>query len=250
MQCITGEVIDAFRFLSDQIIVTANTKGDGSLDLFTLPEPTGDASRSPMTKIAQLWLPDISVMDSLHEITFWNPPAKDGIPRSKHYGGNATVSPKPFTNSPDNIIHCCIMVLTDDEYTFSVIVHSSALLRHATPQHFNSIPWNEWSPSARFTEAWRSQISGQRMLTDNEIWDFNQYRVRRLGRDFAAETETAHISVVIKESRASAMDNDASGSSLPYVRIVPKQWKLACLDDDRIFTAPVSTSCSLFHSSF
>jgi hypothetical protein len=37
------------------------------------------------------------------------------------------------------------------------------------------------------------------------------------------------------------MSDYIPGSSLPYVRIVPKQWKFACLDDDRIFTAPVST---------
>ena len=94
------------------------------------------------------------------------------------------------------------------------------------PQNFHSIPWNEWSPSARCTSDWgcrATEISGQRMPTGSEIRDFNQYRVERLGRDFAAETETAHVSVVTKESRAKVMSNYASGSSLPYVRTVAKQ---------------------------
>lgn len=39
-------------------------------------------------------------------------------------------------------------------------------------------------------------ISGQKLLIDNEIWDFNQCRVKQLGKGFAAGTETAHISVV------------------------------------------------------
>jgi len=73
------------------------------------------------------------------------------------------------------------------------------------------------------------------------IWDFNQHRVKRLGKDFVAETETAQISVVMKESHAAAIDDYYDQSPLPYMRIVPKQF--ACLDDDGIFTTSASTYC-------
>jgi hypothetical protein len=59
-----------------------------------------------------------------------------------------------------------------------------------------------------------NQFSGRRWLAwGMVIWDFNQHHVKRLGKDFVAETETAHISVVTKESHAAAMgDNDPFSS--------------------------------------
>jgi hypothetical protein len=55
-------------------------------------------------------------------------------------------------------------------------------------------------------------------VQNEEIWDFNQYRVKQLGNGFAAETELACISVVAEEKRGLAMIY-----SLPYVRIMLKQ---------------------------
>ena len=103
----------------------------------------------------------------------------------------------------------------------------------------------------RFVEADnlnQNRFSGQRCLLTlaqhNEILDFNQYRVNQLGRDFKVETEMAHISVVTEESQMTTAFRNKLYSSLPYVRIVLKQWGPPCLsylDDDRIFT--VGTYC-------
>jgi hypothetical protein len=243
MQELTDEVINAFRFLSDEVLVVANNpEFEASPDLFTLPKPH-DKGRTPMMKVAKLFLPEAD--HSVYGLAFCNPPAKNGIPRSNRLVDNAAVSIKPFTNSPDNnIIHCSVSLTCDEDDYFSVIVHSSALLHYATPQYFKSIPWEEWNLFAwciRDEGCKATDISGQRLLTDNEIWDFNQYRVKQLGKDFAVETETAHISVVTEISRVGVIDCDNPiYSSLPYVRIVPKRWKTACFDDDRIFTIPVS----------
>lgn len=229
--------------MSDEVIVVANNDEFGaSLDLFTLPKPQGDAIPTPMMKVAKLCLPKAD--QSIYRLVFCNPPAKNGTPRSNRPLDNAAVSIKPFTNPPgNNIIRCWF--LGDGSEHFSAIVHSSTLLRYATPQHFKSIPWDEWNSYARCildqAGSMATDFSGQRFLKGNEIWDFNQYRVKRLGKDFATETKTAHISVVTEISRVGVIDcKNPIYSSLPYVRIVPKLWEIACLDDDRMFTAPVS----------
>jgi len=96
---------------------------------------------------------------------------------------------------------------------------------------------------ARYVKDWdckATAFSGQRWLRwRNEIWDFNQYRVKRLGRGFAAEAETARISVVTKASEIEALEGHIPfySGSLPYVRTVQERWAFACLDDDRIFTS-------------
>ena len=141
-------------------------------------------------------------------MTFCSPPAKNGIPRN-----NAAVF----------IIYCCMMVDdTQETGRVSLIVHSSTLLRYADSQDFKFIPWNEWSPMARCVDKWESHaanFSGQRWQRWNEIWDLNQYRVKRLGMDFSAETTTTRISVITKESRVEGLYDSGT---LPYVRIVQK----------------------------
>jgi hypothetical protein len=237
MQRLNDTAIDAFRFLSDKVIVVAN-HSEKSLDLFTLPEPQGDTGRTPMTKVAKLWLPNTS--HPIIKMRFCNPPAKNGTPHGNRQIDDAAISIKPFTNAPDHIIYCCVTTNTNFTGTFSLIVHSSTLLHYATGQDFNSIPWEEWSSAARCfsgrTREWTS-FSGQQLLgRQTEIWDFNQYHVKRLGKGFAVETETAHISVITKTSCVYVMDDESFYSSLPYVKTVPKRrWVFQCLDDDRIF---------------
>jgi hypothetical protein len=87
-----------------------------------------------------------------------------------------------------------------------------------------------------------SEFCGQRLLVRNgEIWDFNQYQVKRLGKGFAAETELARISVVAEEEKRGL----AMTYSLPYVRIVLKQrlplryGTILCLDEDRILAVSI-----------
>ena len=238
------------RFLSDNIMILTNIAQprSGSLDLFVISEPncdTGDAAA--MTKVAALSLPD-GCFNGISNLIFRSLPAKNEVVRSN----DALSDGKPFINSPDSIICVSIEVYdfeVRDVFYTSFVVHPSALLRHvpsashASTQDVNYIPWSEW---ARNTTRWcdkassnKLSFSGQRWLAGNEIWDFNQRRVKQLGKDFAAETDTAHISVVTEPSRSS-VNCITDASSLPYVRIVPKQWQYGnictkcCLDNDRI----------------
>ena len=195
-----------------------------SLELYTLREPHGDSGGTPMTMVARLQLPDTDCY--VYSITFHSPPAKNGIPRNNI---NAAISTKPFMNSPDNIICCCMGVDNSLENGHvSLIVHSSTLLRYATSQDFKFVQWDEWSPMARCVNdlGRATDFSGQRWLTwgDDEIWDFNQYRVKRLGRNFSAETETTRISVITKAWSIEALPNHIPyySGTLPYVRIVRK----------------------------
>ena len=55
-------------------------------------------------------------------------------------------------------------------------------------------------------------VSGQQFIGWFKILDFGQYLVKWLGRDFAVETETAHISVETKESGIWHWNQDSSGS--------------------------------------
>jgi hypothetical protein len=226
--------IDDFRFLSDNVFVVANA-WDASLDLFTLSHSQDD---TPITNVAKFLLPDIS--DRISAVSFSNPPAKNGVARSLQVDDPRAFA-KPFTNSSNNIIYCHIVATDSQEFSsFSLLVHSSTLLRHAGLHDFKSIPWYEWSSMARCLEGNLRDypttcFSGQRWLSSGQILDFNQYRVQQLGLGFAEETETAHIFVVSKEEEVSDW-NDGVPSSLPYVVIVPKQsGDFRCLDDDRIF---------------
>ena len=227
IQRLTSNVIDAFRFLSDKVIVVVNAAHqDEALELYTLPEPQEDTGGATMTMVARLKLPKTDW--PIYSVTFCSPPTKNGIPRNNHQFINAAVSTRPFTKSLNNIIYCCMAVNNTREIEcVSLIVHSSTLLRYATSQDFKLIWWNEWSPMARCVDEWECDaidFSGQQWLRGNEIWDFNQYRVKQLGMDFSVETETARISVITKGPRIKALGNCAPSYSgiLPYVRIVRK----------------------------
>jgi len=116
---------------------------------------------------------------------------------------------------------------TQETGCFSLIVHTSTLLRYATSQDFEFIRWDEWSSMARCVDDWAwyaTASSGQRWQRENDIWDFNQYRVKRIGRDFSAETPTACISVITKASSIEAIMGHVpfDSGTLPYVWIVRK----------------------------
>ena len=53
-----------------------------------------------------------------------------------------------------------------------------------------------------------------------ELWDFNPYRVRRLGKDFIMESENASLSVKTKGTLAKCrgLEDGEVYSLLPFVR--------------------------------
>ena len=127
--------IHNFRFLSDNVLVVVNAK-DVLLDLFTLPESQGD---TPITNTTKLLLPKIS--DKISSLSFSSPPAKNGIAHWLQVDG-AGVFAKLFTNSPNNIIYCHIVVSDSQEFDFFLLlVHSSTLLCHTDTHDFKSTPW-------------------------------------------------------------------------------------------------------------
>jgi hypothetical protein len=196
-----------------------------------------------MTQVARLWLDDMG--DPITNVKFANRAAKNGVVRSNLQIDDEEHCIKPFTSSPDNLIYIRITTRSskenrDQEYAF--VVHSSALLYHAKEQDFDSILWRVWGPTATLWVACRytpADFCGQRLLAWNgEIWDFNQYRVKQLGKGFAVETELTRICVMAEELK---MGLDVI-CSLPYVKIVLKQRPplcYKCLDDDCILTVSI-----------
>ncbi|KIM76495.1 hypothetical protein PILCRDRAFT_91583 [Piloderma croceum F 1598] len=250
--CFEDRCITAFRFLSDVVIVVADIteRYRESLDLFTISDHT------PITRVARLWLDDMDCMDDpITTVMFANRAAKNGVVRSnlqidaEHYI-------KPFTSLPDNLIYICITSNFKEELEYAFIVHSLALLCHAKEQDFDSISWEVWGRMATLAVSDRyrpAEFCGQRLLMRNgEIWDFNQYRVKRLGKGFAAETELARISVVAEEEKRGL----AVIYSLPYVRIVLKQrlplryGTILCLDEDHILAKHFSIVLDLLRKAW
>jgi hypothetical protein len=84
-----------------------------------------------------------------------------------------------------------------------------------------------------------------------ELWDFNPYRVRRLGKGFAVENETASLTVETEPSCARSHGfKEGIYSSLPFVKHVPKKWPpyiYTNLFEDRVIGQLVS---DYFDSSF
>ena len=78
-----------------------------------------------------------------------------------------------------------------------------------------------------------------------EIWDFNLYRVKRLGRDFVMETVTGCLSVEGRGSYAKSWGIQGGVcTSLPFVKHKPKElpdYSYVFLDCDRVFGEWVST---------
>jgi hypothetical protein len=200
-----------------------------------------------MTKVAALGLPPVDDGCQVTRVQFNNFSTKNAITRDPQQL-DAAISAKPFVGpSHDNIIvvymtlngRGCRMHLT-------LVVHPSVLLRHlSTRANTDMTPWHVWGPMTRCCRGLMMITSGQRCIVFMpwlEIWDFNPYRVRYLGRDFVMETETAILSVESKASPVTSMQHGV-WSSLPYVKLRPKKWpkyNSAFLDDDRVFAHRVS----------
>ena len=149
----------------------------------------------------------------------------------------------------------------------SFVVHSSALLRLIPfPSHGhmqNKILWESWGPTVtRWHEGTVRGLyhfaSGQRCILEArslgsspsslwQLWDFNPYRVRHLGKNFTLESEKASLSVETEPSCAKSLGiKEGVYSSLPFVKIIPKQQWPKYIEmgvyDDRICGRRVRTS--------
>jgi hypothetical protein len=262
MQCLRRQQIEAVRFLSNEAVLVV-TSSPAALELFTLPVRNGDAILTPMTKVAALGLPSVDSGGRIVRVTFpdlltWNPVTRN------HLLHNGAIPAKPFIGkSPDDLIVVRMNIPSQRDYDhLSIFVHSSVLLRHiSTSVSPHMIPWHTWGPTVtRCCDGFTSNVRGQRCIVSKarslEVWDFNPHRIKHLGRGFMMETETACLSVETKESYAVSLGIQGGiCSSLPYVKLKPKQWPNyhhnIILDDDSVFGQRVSTNrIHLFHSEF
>jgi hypothetical protein len=247
--------------LSSDAIVVAD-RICGALQLFTLPIANTDARPNPMARVGELRLPPLNIGFSIGRLVFLDLPGKNAVTGDKCQRRDADIYTKPFEVFDDiTLVFVNIRDASGSHIdNLSFVVHISALLRrynsfssHGNSQHTFILPWQMWGPitPTRWFDHGPYQlrhVCGQRCLSINlqvwEIRDFNPYRVRRLGKDFSEESATSHLSV---ETATSCVKSDGIKdgvySSLPYVKLVPKQRPLrgrVCLDDDRVLIQRVS----------
>jgi len=235
------------------------------LELFTIPVLTGNAGPTPMTRILSLGLPLVDDGCRVANMHFYHPPIENVLIRDNCLFSNTTGTDKPFiSTSSDDIIFATLNIGGSYGYdNISFVVHSSALLR-LVPSHEhmqNTIPWESWGPTVT---RWHEDTvrglypfaSGQRCILKSrnwtmmgyswELWDFNPYRVRRLGKNFTLESEKASLSVETERSCAKSRGiKEGVYSSLPFVKIMPKQWSdyySMGVYDDRMSGNKVRTS--------
>ena len=219
------------------------------LELFTIPVLTGNAGPAPMTKILSLGLPRVDDGFRVSRLDFHHPPIENVFIRDNCLFLYTTTDTKPFiSTSSDDIIFASLNIGTRyGRYdNISFVVHSSALLRLIPfPPHErmqNTILWESWGPAVTRWHEYGVHgqshfASGQRCILRPEfrlgafrrrmweIWDFNPYRVRRLGKNFILESEKASLSVETEPSCAKSRGiKEGVYSSLPFVKIIPKQW--------------------------
>jgi hypothetical protein len=213
----------------------------------------------PMTKVAALGLPSVDKGCSIASLDFCNLLRKCIVSRMRQQLRDTSIFAKPLTTaSPNNLIFVAVYIRRSERTnrTFHFVVHSSTLQRHARATLQDTIPWQMWGPT---TTRWfqsvilpARDVCGQRCLlrgpTSMEIWDFNQYRVRCLGKDFAMDSEASCVSVETEPScvKSRAFEGRVY-SSLPYVKLKLKElekirYGATCLDDDRILHRRVSPS--------
>ena len=214
------------------------------LELFTIPVLADNAGPTPMTKILSLALPRVDHGCRVARLDFYHPPIENVFIRdnSLFLNTSRTTDAEPFiSTSSDDIIFATLNIGSSYGYdNISFVVHSSSLLRlipFPSQEHMqDTIPWESWGPTVtrwhEDTVCWQDPFaSGQRcilrpvLIKSWELWDFNPYRVRRLGKNFTLESETASLSVETKPSRAKSRGiKEGVYSSLSFVKIVPKQW--------------------------
>jgi len=243
-----GPGIDAFQFLSNEVVVVAN-RSPAALELFVLPFLSGEGGPAPMTKVAALGLPSVDNGCCVARVLFYSLPTKNAIIHH-HRPHDSAVHTKPFIDaSSDDIIVVCMNIGSQRGYdNLLLVVHSSVLLCHiSTHANSHTVPWHQWGPTmTRFCDgSIRSVVGvcGQRCIVSKtgswEIWDFNPYQVKHLGRDFVMETTTGCLSVETQASYAKSWGiQDGVRSSLPYVKHKPKNlpnYSSMFLDSDRIF---------------
>ena len=226
-----------------------------------------------MTKILSLGLPRVDDGCRIANFCFYHPPIESNFfIRDNCLFSNKTTDTKPtkpfISTSSDDIIFTTLDIghPTIGYDNISFVVHSSALLGlipFPFHEHMkNTILWESWGPTVtrwhEHTANWKYPFaSGQRCILRPvymnsrlserwEIWDFNPYRVRRLGKNFTLESEKASLSVETEPSCAKSCGiKEGVYSSLPFVKIIPKQWPdYNCMGiyDDRICGRRVRTS--------
>jgi hypothetical protein len=267
IQCLKGQYIQAFRFLSTSAIVIASVSRSEStavLELFRLPVTNGRGRPTPMIKVVALGLPFVDDGYCIYRVDFYPHGVKNLVISQGKLLYNASIDTKPFVNPKfHNIIFVYLGLEGPPGYghdRMSFVVHHSTLLRYIPPSHSHdnvqaSIPWELWGPTAtRWHEGGvlaSGQVScGLRCLLHQrrarrwELWDFNPYRVRRLGKDFVVESESAWLTVETEPSCAKSEGiKNGVYSSLPFVKLVPKKWPkyiFAGLYEDRIVGQLVS----------
>jgi hypothetical protein len=259
LQGLKGQGVEDCRFLSNKVLLVGN-RTLPALELFTRPDVTTDGTYpTPMIQHATLGLPALANACYVGHMEFSYPLVKNGVTSNNHLHDTA-IYVKPFiSTSHDDIISVDFHVMRPYTY-FGFFVHSSALQRYAhsnTASLQDMVPWHQWGPTATRWECggfspW-TQLCGQRYLLPSiqEIWDFNQLRVRHLGKGFVLESKTTRLSVETEPSNCSpAVFKEPVCSSLPYVKIRPKEWlfsSCSCLDDDRVFGCSVGTNLEFFH---
>lgn len=230
-------------------------RSPAALELFVLPVLGDEGGPAPMTKVAALGLPPVDHGCHIARVLFYSLPTKNAVIHN-HRPHDSAVHTKPFIDaSSDDIIVICVNIGSRRGYdNLSLIVHSSVLLRHiSTHVDLHIVPWHQWGPtSTRCCDGSIFPIisvCGQRCIVSNvgswEIWDFNPYRVKRLGRDFVMETVTGCLSVEGRESCAKSWGIQGGVcTSLPFVKHRPKElpdYSYVFLDCDRVFGERVST---------
>jgi hypothetical protein len=270
IQCLKGQHIKAFKFLSNSVMVIASVSPSEStavLELFSLPVTNGTGHPTPLIKVAALGLPFVDDDCRIARVDFYPPDNKNLVVSWGKLLYNASVDTKPFVSPKSNHI-IFVLLHIGGEYGYdniSFVVHHSTLLRHIPPSHSRDnvqapVPWELWGPAAtRWHEGGAlgpgSQATcGLRCLLAQrlgqwELWDFNPYRVRRLEKDFAVENESVRLTVETEPScvKSPGIKNGIY-SSLPFVKLVPKKWPkydFVGLYEDRIVGQLVSNYSNL-----
>ncbi len=256
------------------VVAIANpSHSTATFELFSLPVTNGNVRPTSMTKVAALELPSVDTNCRIHHMGFAPLFVKNLIIRNNRLLYNASIDAKLFVSTKsNNIMFAYLDIRSGHDYdNISFVVHTSTLLRSYTlssNSHGNMqdpVPWESWGPAmTRWHEGGIPGggpfTCGHRCLLQRrhtgawELWDFNPYRVRRLGKGFAVENETARLTVETEPSCAKSHGiKEGIYSLLPFVKNVPKKWpayKYTGLFEDRVIGHIVSNYFDFSFISF